>query len=339
MTPISLAEKVITLIHNNDNTLEPSCGTGVFLNLIDNAIGCELQEELIPKKLKHRVKFKNFFDLPISQKFRTIIGNPPYVNGRDINIKKTYKTILPLTANLYLHFIEKCFYHLEKEGDELIFIVPTSLFTGSYGCKLRKLMLKHGGFTDIWWNILVNWENASVETCVFRYELGANPLTTNKNGEQKYVSEHHGFMFLVDFIPKKIIGDYFEAKVGSAPRKDLLRKPEDKNAIEYYTVKNSYFYDISNLSIWPRYVQPKSGMKILFDPGPTRRKPFFKVSNVDRYVCYALIPKSKELDLNLWCSCLENYDIWEDLGFFLNGRWSAGPKAIEATPLSPNFFK
>ena len=335
MTPISLAEITKKLKKNTGSVLEPSSGTGIFLDIIPDAIGCELEQSFIQKKHSNRVIVSNFFELPI-KKVSTIIGNPPYVNGRDISAEtlahRSYTSVLPATANLYFHFIEKCFHHLDDTG-ELIFIVPTSLFKSSYGNELRKLLLQHGGFTDIIWNVRADWENAGVETCIFRYAKGACPSITCKDGKILNVIERSGFMFMSEANPVAYIGDFFTASVGAAPRKAYLRHAKAHGAEEFYNVRGSQWYDTSEPALWPRWQKPQPGRKILFDSGPTRKYPRFKVSSEEKYTSYALFPKDKTLDLDVWCNFFETYDKWEELGFILNGRWTAGPKMLEATPI------
>ncbi len=68
----------------------------------------------------------DFFELPESESFATIIGNPPYVRYQDIAAetrRRARHSVLDGRANLYLFFIEKCLRHLAP-GGELVFITP-----------------------------------------------------------------------------------------------------------------------------------------------------------------------------------------------------------------------
>ena len=59
---------------------------------------------------KNKIIYGDFMKQKITKKYKTIIGNPPYI--------RTTK------GNLYIDFIEKC-YHLLQTNGELIFIIPS----------------------------------------------------------------------------------------------------------------------------------------------------------------------------------------------------------------------
>jgi adenine-specific DNA-methyltransferase len=82
----------------------------------------------------------DFFDFPISNKYSTIIGNPPYVKYQDIipeTLRKISSNIFDERTNLNLFFIEKCIKHLKKHG-ELIFIVPRDFMKSTSAIKLNE---------------------------------------------------------------------------------------------------------------------------------------------------------------------------------------------------------
>ena len=121
-TPAEVVNKMLSLRKNFGRVLEPSCGAGAFFNAIPNCVGIEIDSNHCPKNAYNM----DFFDYPISEKFDTIIGNPPYVSFQDISESTKSKLDMQLfnsRANLYLFFIEKCIRHLTSHG-ELIFIVP-----------------------------------------------------------------------------------------------------------------------------------------------------------------------------------------------------------------------
>lgn len=327
MTPLELARSMVKLRRNAGTVLEPSSGQGVFLDLVPEAIGAEIDPTLVSERHQGRVTLGNFLRLELPQ-FDTIVGNPPYVRGKDITCELREPSVLPATANLYLRFVERSFELLVPNG-ELIFVVPTSLFLGSRGGPLRELMLTHGGFTDVLWNVQCEWDNASVETCVFRYQRGAPSDRTNVDGRSMRLTLRDGFVFFTERQPIAHVGDFFRAVVGAAPRASL-KSPTGQ---AFANVRGEERYDVSDPSKWPRWREPITGPKILFDAGPTRKRPRFRVSNAERFTCHALLPKSSDIDLNAWCSFLEGYTQWQELGFLLNGRWDVGPSALEAAPL------
>ena len=77
--------------------------------------------QLLEKINKTKVIYGDFLTQTIEKKYKTIIGNPPYV--------RTSK------GNLYIDFTEKCFNLLEDNG-ELIFVVPSDFFKLTASVKL-----------------------------------------------------------------------------------------------------------------------------------------------------------------------------------------------------------
>ena len=117
-TDISLQKCVFDFIKNKPKTiLEPSIGQGDLVKYIQDNMNVSFDMYEIDETIKlldnidrDNVHYGDFMEEKIDKKYKTIIGNPPYV-------KKS-------TGNLYLEFIKKCF-HLLKIKGELIFIVPS----------------------------------------------------------------------------------------------------------------------------------------------------------------------------------------------------------------------
>ena len=94
----------------------------------------------------------DFFAYPVSEKFDTIIGNPPYVRYQDIldstkSLLKPFSDIFDLRSNLYLFFIYKCVLHLRDRG-ELIFITPRDFLKSTASVKLNASLHAQGSITD-----------------------------------------------------------------------------------------------------------------------------------------------------------------------------------------------
>ena len=323
MTPSSMAEQMVTLKKNSGNVLEPSCGQGVFLRLLPEAEGCELIESLVPDDLKSRVSIGDFLATNLGQ-YDTIIGNPPYVRGKTLDLQAT--DLVGSKANLYLHFIDHCF-KLLKPGGELIFIVPTNLFVGSWGAKLRQRMCNVGSFTDVWWNVATDWANANVETCVFRYELTPG-LPCSFDGEPREVFCSQGFVSFPTFKPVAKLGDFFKATVGAAPKASIQTNSgiavEDFNGnVKHYT---------KDVSKWPRWKTMPSGDKVLVHAGPTRKASVFRASNVEVTSSHALIPLH-DMNCVAVAAALDAWPYWEEMGLRLNGRWTCGPRHLENVPI------
>jgi hypothetical protein len=125
-TPNEIVDKMISLKRNTGKTLEPSAGSGRFVNKIKDITAIEIDKNVVPSDLLSVYNIINFFDYPEYHKFDTVIGNPPYVAGNLLLIEwfSNWKGVCPRTANSYLHFIDKCINHLSENG-EIIFIIPS----------------------------------------------------------------------------------------------------------------------------------------------------------------------------------------------------------------------
>ena len=168
-TPPEIAKYMADLITNNGPVLEPSCGNGVFLDYITDYTAIELD----PTHAPEGALLMDFFQLDRSEKYATIIGNPPYVRHQDI--LPTTKVLLDSLifdkrSNLYLYFIEKCIDHLMPHG-ELIFIVPREFIKSTSSIKLNELIYAQGTITHcIDFGDSKLFSNASPNCVVFRFE-------------------------------------------------------------------------------------------------------------------------------------------------------------------------
>jgi adenine-specific DNA-methyltransferase len=117
-------------------------------------------------------------------KFRTIIGNPPYLKQK--------------TGNLYLQFMERCFHLLEEDG-ELIFIVPSDFLKKTSASKLLSEMMRKGAFTDFMFPHNEHlFDGASIDIVVFRYQRGPVNDRCVVNGQEMYCHLQNGIISLSD---------------------------------------------------------------------------------------------------------------------------------------------
>lgn len=176
-----LKSVVFSLMSNSGRKLEPSSGVGHLSQYFAGRgsppdVSIELDGDLTFEY--DDTTIMNFFDYPQNEMFDTIFGNPPYVKFKLIEdvekIDSQYNTM-----NLYMYFIEKCFNHLNDDG-EMIMIVPRDIFTSSRGSKLREMMFDHGTFTDVVdYNERKMFNDASPYIVIFRYVLGDTSHKTN----------------------------------------------------------------------------------------------------------------------------------------------------------------
>lgn len=221
--------------------LEPSVGRGDLVNYIMNVnpdITFEMYEidntiKVLPSIDKQKVKYTDFLKEEINNKFKTIIGNPPYIKNKK--------------GNVYIDFIEKCYNLLESNG-ELIFIVPSDFFKLTGTCKLLQLMLNNGSFTHIFHpHSETLFANATIDILVFRYCKGimCNKVMCNEN--LVYLNNSNGLITFSKTISntKATFQDYFEVYVGLVSAKESVYKNEELGNIQVINGKsntNKYIY-------------------------------------------------------------------------------------------------
>ena len=186
--------------HRGSRLLEPSFGAGHLLKKFieynpDYPMVCyELDETIKPviefNKQYQTVIYGDFMAhtatpttaTTTSEKFRTIIGNPPYVKQKQ-------------TGNLYIKFIERCFEYLDDDGGEMIFIVPSDFIKLTSAAGIIDKMTRAGSFTDFLFpNDEKLFEGASIDVLVFRYEKGCHSKTVNLNGTPVYCNVNKGIV-------------------------------------------------------------------------------------------------------------------------------------------------
>ena len=106
-----LQSKVFDFIMNNPTSiLEPSMGRGDLITSITNKnpkVTFDMYEidtniEILDTIQQDDIVYGDFMTQTISKKYKTIVGNPPYVRTK--------------RGNLYIDFTEKCFHLLENNG-------------------------------------------------------------------------------------------------------------------------------------------------------------------------------------------------------------------------------
>ena len=144
-TPESVVTAMLALRENHGRVLEPSCGDGAFSRRIAGCVAIEIDRSHAPIDSLHL----DFFAYPESEKFDTIIGNPPYVKHQDIAAptrRLLRSRLFDSRANLYLFFIEKAVRHLSERG-ELIFITPRDFLKTTSSTRLNQWLYTQGTIT------------------------------------------------------------------------------------------------------------------------------------------------------------------------------------------------
>lgn len=347
-----------SLIKNSNGVLEPSCGDGSFEVIRDRfvkSVFIELDRNVISGSA---VLNMDFFDYPSENIFGTIIGNPPYVEGKSI-IEETKRKLsfdlLPPSANLYLHFIYKCFLHLENKG-ELIFIVPRDFIKSTASAPLNKLLFDNGSFTDFYeFGDRVMFKDAAPNICVFRYEKGNFFKKTNTFSGIKEEVYNEGQICFLNKKYVRRISDFFDVSVGAVSGKDELFEREsgeefvcsftNKTGLTKRMIYNQLHPELiehkqtlldrkiknfceSNWFEWGRCVNFRENEPRIYVNTKTRiQNPFFlhSATKWDGSIL-ALFPKIK-MDLDRAVEILNKQD-WEELGFKVGGRFIFQQKSL-----------
>ena len=169
---------------------------------LDNTI-----KPIVTFNANQHVVYGDFTKQSITQKFKTILGNPPYVKQS--------------SGNLYIQFIDQCYQCLEDDG-ELIFIVPSDFIKLTSAAKLINTMVANGSFTDFFFPHDENlFENASIDVIVFRYQKGRISNETHVNGKPKICNVQNG---IITFSETAVVGrplsELFNVYVGLVSGRD-----------------------------------------------------------------------------------------------------------------------
>lgn len=231
-----LKEKIFKLILNNPtNILEPSIGQGDLIlyiidripNIIFDMYEIDIEIKLLDNIQQDQVIYGDFIKQTIIKKYKTIIGNPPY-----IKINK---------RNIYIDFIDKC-YNLLDDNGELIFIVQSSFLKLTSTSKLLNEMMNNGTFTHIFHPHNENmFKNATIDIIIFRYYK--NNLIKKQvlyNDKLLYIINSNG---LITFSENKnnntiMFKDYFDIYIGIVSGKEQVYKNDELGNIEVLNGEN-----------------------------------------------------------------------------------------------------
>lgn len=351
-----VVERMLKLRKNKGTILEPSCGEGAFLNKINECVGIEYDKLVCPEKALNI----DFFDYDTANKYNTIIGNPPYVKFKNIELstkKKLNMQLFDERTNLYLFFIEKCIKHLEPNG-ELIFIVPRDFIKATSAIKLNKQIFKEGTITD--WIELGDeliFPGFNPNCVIFRFEKDNYSRKTNKNLN---FLENNGQLLFLKVKKQYLFSDYFFVKVGGVSGADHLFENKNGN-LDFVNSKTNLtgktkkmYYNIESKDLeiykdellkrkikkfnnknwyeWGRKYY-ESDLPRIYVNGKTRNKNPFFINDCNAYdgSILAIFPKFKvknKDELQEICNYLNNLS-WKDYGYKCDGRFLFNQKSLE----------
>ena len=215
-----LLDYVLDLIHNNpDKILEPSMGRGdIISHILNHKQGVKFDTYEIDETIKFlidrdEINFGDFLKAQITDKYDTIVGNPPFVKRSG--------------GNLYIDFIEKC-YHLLNDNGELIFIIPSEFLKLTCATTIINTMIDNGTFTHIFHpNNEKLFDEASIDVIVFRYCKNINlEKKILFNGIERYLINTNGIITFTDspMNDKTTLNTHLDVYVGMVTGKEEVYK-------------------------------------------------------------------------------------------------------------------
>jgi len=232
-----LKQKLMEFILNSpDVILEPCIGQGDLIShikekmpkIIFDMYEIDKTIKLLDNIDKDKIIYGDFLQQTIDKKYKTIIGNPPFIKNKQ--------------SNLYINFIEKCYNLLDNNG-ELIFIIPSDFFKLTSSVKLINDMMKNGIFTHIYHpHNEKMFENATIDIMIFRYVKSIdnkNDIILYNNNPFYVINKNGLITFEENKIKTSVIfQDYFDIYVGLVSGKEEVYKNDKLGNINVLNGKN-----------------------------------------------------------------------------------------------------
>lgn len=371
-TPPHIVSDMLALVQNNGRFLEPSCGNGAFYeNLPSNKVGIELDSSIACEGALQL----DFFSYPTSEKFDTIIGNPPYVRFQDIraSTKELLMPFMPMfdeRSNLYLFFIYKCILHL-NDGGELVFITPRDFLKSTASVKLNEFLFRTGSITHfVELGDRKIFAKAQPNCVIWRFEK-AN--FTRKTQCLKEFSCINGQILFTKKAYTTPFNSLFFVKVGAVSGADSIFGNEKWGNVEFVgsqtcksgktkkMIYGEYGRDCAYLQgfktqllqrkikkfneinwwEWGRDYHKSEMPRIYVNTKTRNKKPFFlHPCNAYDGSILAIFPKFKVDSIMLQNLCDKLNDIdWQELGFVCDGRFLFSQRSLENVMLDSSFLK
>ncbi|HEX5127359.1 MAG TPA: class I SAM-dependent methyltransferase [Rhodocyclaceae bacterium] len=357
-----IVDTMLALRRNKGCVLEPSCGDGAFSSRVEGCVAIEVDPRVAPPG----ATLMDFFDYPLTKRFDTIIGNPPYVRYQDIlptTREKLDTRLFDSRSNLYLFFIEKCIRHL-KSGGELIFITPRDFIKATAARKLNKLIFDSGTITDF---IDLGDERVfddAVPNCaIFRFEKDCMDRRMSDgrtfdchNGQLVFISNRHSVPFSSLFAVK--VGAVSGAdEIFTHPRGNaefVCSKTFDTGELRrmIYGIEHAHLvrhkakllarrvrrFDERNWWQWGRQHHRSDAPRIYVNCKTRRSQPFFlhPCNDYDGSIL-AIFPHDICTNMQQAVTALNAVD-WDELGFVCDGRFLFTQRALQTCLLPEDFL-
>ena len=323
-----------------------------------DTVGIELDADVINDG---RVRRGDFFAHPISNKYDTIIGNPPYVRYQDIS--ESTRRILPdlwfdKRSNLYLFFIAKSMSHLVK-GGEMIFITPRNFLKSTNAKRLNEELYNQGSITHFYeLGDRKVFKGYTPNCAIWRWECGRKSKKTAMGNQFCY---YNGQIWFGQNRSQNCLGSFFDVRVGAVSGADSIFADARNGNIKMvcsrtrsYGIERKMIYDKkcrylmkfkdalinrkirqfdeSNWWKWGRAYHKQEGERIYVNCKTRIPKPFF-ISETEAYdgSVMALFPR-KGINLGKAVEQLNKID-WNALGFVCDGRLMFTQNSLQNVPV------
>lgn len=371
-TPAGVVERMVALSKNRGRVLEPSCGDGAFLPQLSARFSAVVALELDARHCPSTALNQDFFTYPVSEKFATIIGNPPYVKARAIaSPARQYwaSSLLNGHANLYLYFIEKCVHHLQP-GGELIFITPRDFLKATGAMRLNQWLSAQGSFShflDLGDTRI--FKDALPNCAIWRYVLG-DLRHRLEDGRSMKISA--GQVLLTHGDPALPLNQICAVKVGAVSGCDAIFSDTARGNRDFVcsqtaqsgVLRRMYLpppdvppprwllphkrrllqrrvraFDERNWWHWGRLHHLSAAARVYVNGRTRNPQPFFThpCQNYDGAVL-ALFPHRADVAVHDLAAALNAVD-WRELGFVCDGRFLFSQRALENALLPPEFAR
>ncbi|MDR1064145.1 MAG: class I SAM-dependent methyltransferase [Azoarcus sp.] len=370
-TPEIIVRAMMTLRANRGRVLEPSAGEGAFSRHLPECVAIERDARIAPPG----AQVMDFFDFPVSERFDTVIGNPPYVRYQNIAPETRSRLDLRLfdtRSNLFLFFIEKCIRHL-VDGGELIFIVPREFIKLTTAARFNTWLHEQGTITHwIETGDAKIFPDAAPNCAIFRFVRGdfsRRTLCRQFNGKQwdeREMVHVHGQLAFTHAHLCVPMSELFDVRVGAVSGADDVYTHPEGN-LEFVCSQTAatgatrrMIYDIrhphldrykerllnrrvrpfgeSNWWKWGRNYYKSPERRIYVNNKTRRTRPFFThpCTAYDGSVL-ALFPKNGEMNIECALASFNEAVPWEELGFVVDGRYIFTQRSL-ATLMLPEVF-
>lgn len=354
-TPDDIVRMMLALRANQGSVLEPSAGDGAFSRQIPGCTAIEFDARVAPPG----ARVMDFFELPVDERFDTVIGNPPYVRFQDIapaTRARLDSTLFDARSNLFLFFIEKSVRHL-NDGGELIFITPREFIKLTAAAKLNDWLYEQGTITHWIETGDTRIFAGAVPNCaIFRFVRGDFSRRTHyrrlgdatwDEREMVHIAGQLAFTHAHLTVP---LAALFDVRVGAVSgADDIFQHP--KGNLEFVCSKTAttgetrrMFYDVQHPHLkkhkarllarrvrhfdernwwkWGRAYHDAPGPRIYVNGKTRRARPFF-THDCEAYdgSVLALFPRTAGMDLARAVELLNDAVPWEELGFVVDGRY------------------